>query len=516
MNWITPWTSVLIGFALVAIWWIRKRSQSLSNRLSHVKGPRGLPLLGNALDLKLTKYHLQMTSWAKQFGPVCKVDILGTPSLLISTYDAIYETLVTHGDDTAGRPQYFRYQYLFSQINTSVTFDSKWKLFRRLIHKQLKHYGKGVNQVEQTLMDISQEMFNKFGAAADQQKAMDPSNELRSAIAKTISVLVCGSGARHDDSIPQALNQYEPAATTVAGGATLGIQLLESFPFTIHLPLPGSRLIKETVVKRDILLSAMKLAYLRTKCEDSLMGSSLKALVDTRSGVTAGGADADHLTEFNILVQCVHVLHGGITTTTLNIYTGINLLAHHPDIQNIMAEEISSQVGESCSITLQDRSSLPYTRAVLLEILRYNTVVPLGIPRFTTADTTIAAVPVPKGTTLFINLWWLHHDPEFWGDPDKFRPERFLDDGGLLLPADHPNRKHLMPFSAGIRACVGDQLAQIRMFLLLSNLVKRFVLLLAPGNTPDHMRVKNFVAKDALRPMPYKVIFRHRPRAKQP
>ncbi len=369
--------------------------------------------------------------------------------------------------------------------------------------------------MEQTLMEISQEMFSTFGAAADQQIAMDPSNELRSTVAKTISVLVCGSGARHDDSIPQALSQYEPAATTVAAGATLGIQLLETFPFTIHLPLPGSRLIKDTVIKRDRVLSAMKASYLKSKYEDSLMATSLKALTNDSSHPIPDMNDISDLTEFSIVMQCLHVLHGGIGTTTINLYTGINLLAHHPDIQTNMAEEISSRVDQSRSVTLGDRSLLPYTRAVVFEILRYNSVAPIGIPRFTTANTTISTIPIPKGTTLFINLWWLHHDIEFWGDPDIFRPERFLDQNGLLLPPDHPNRQHLMPFSAGVRACVGEQLALLRMFLLLSNLINKFIILPTAENTPEKIDVKNFIAEDALRPPPYKVVFSHRPHKQQ-
>ena len=50
---------------------------------------------------------------------------------------------------------------------------------------------------------------------------------------------------------------------------------------------------------------------------------------------------------------------------------------------------------------------------------------------------------VPKDTRLLVNLYAIHHDPEHWGDPLNFRPERFLH-GGEYQPD-----KHLIPFSVG-------------------------------------------------------------------
>jgi cytochrome P450 len=74
----------------------------------------------------------------------------------------------------------------------------------------------------------------------------------------------------------------------------------------------------------------------------------------------------------------------------------------------------------------------------------------------------------------------LHRDEAFWGDPDVFRPERFLDDAGKLLPADHPRRKRLMPFGAGSRVCVGEIFALRRLFIFLVSVAQAFDL--GPGD----------------------------------
>ncbi len=502
--WLTGWTSVLAAVVVVAILWLSKRIESLS----HVPGPRGLPLLGNILQLDLSRCHLQLTSWAERFGSVYKFYILGKPFIFVSNYEPIYETVVKRGDVTAGRPPFFRLWYVFRQMDSSVTFDVKWKHLRRLTHQKLKHYGQEIHQVEEVLLDVSKDLFDAFGKAAKQCKAMDPSDTLGTFAMTTVAVILCGPRARDNGALLRALEEFEPLATTVLAGDHLGLQVLDICPALMHLHFGGSKLLKEAAAKRDTLISIIKEACLGTKSEDSFVGLLTKALLDDEAPGINLDVQSESVSEYDILVQCTMVMSVGFSSTTVTLYKTLNLLAHYPEIQTKMSEEIASQVSPGSPVTLADRPSLPYTRAVLYELLRYNNVPPLGIPRLTTADTTIAGVPLPKGSTLLVNLWGLHHDPKLWGDPEHFRPERFLDDEGLLLPPEHPNRKHLMPFSAGVRVCVGQQFTHIRIFLFLANLFQRFHIVPAPGNKFQSFLDDNLIAQKALRPSPYEVIFR--------
>ena len=84
---------------------------------------------------------------------------------------------------------------------------------------------------------------------------------------------------------------------------------------------------------------------------------------------------------------------------------------------------------------------------------------------------------IPKNTQVWTNLWSLHHDEDLWDEPFKFKPERFLNEDGEVLPVDHPNRKHLMPFGAGNRVCVGEVFAMSRMFLILTRILQNFTVL---------------------------------------
>ena len=71
----------------------------------------------------------------------------------------------------------------------------------------------------------------------------------------------------------------------------------------------------------------------------------------------------------------------------------------------------------------------------------------------------------------------MHHDETVFPEPSRFKPERFLTSKGkLILPGEHP-RDHVMPFGAGVRACVGETLATTRIFLVITHLVQRFKIL---------------------------------------
>ena len=72
----------------------------------------------------------------------------------------------------------------------------------------------------------------------------------------------------------------------------------------------------------------------------------------------------------------------------------------YPKIQEKMAEEIVVGVGKDGKVTLEHKASLQYVRAVILELLRYTTVVPLGITHRTVKDTELCGVAVPNGTNV--------------------------------------------------------------------------------------------------------------------
>ncbi len=130
---------------------------------------------------------------------------------------------------------------------------------------------------------------------------------------------------------------------------------------------------------------------------------------------------------------------------------------------------------------------MPYVEAVVLEALRYQSLTPLLLPHYTSCETELKGYSIPKGTTVFVNAWSLHHDSKYWEDPWAFNPLRFLDENGDIVGPDHVNKQRLFSFGAGRRQCTGEIFARNRVYLLLALMLQKFKFLPAVGHPmPGH------------------------------
>ena len=81
---------------------------------------------------------------------------------------------------------------------------------------------------------------------------------------------------------------------------------------------------------------------------------------------------------------------------------------------------------------------------MLIEANINNDLFITGLPHCAEEDTTLQGFTIPKGTTIFPNIWAVHHDQDLWIDPEVFRPERFLNDEGAVIQPEY-----YIPFSTG-------------------------------------------------------------------
>ena len=132
----------------------------------------------------------------------------------------------------------------------------------------------------------------------------------------------------------------------------------------------------------------------------------------------------------------------------------------HPDVQERVQEELDTVLGNRATASLDEKTRLPFTCAVILEISRKASLVPV-IGHTTTVNCEFEGYKIPAGTIVMGNLIGIHHDERFWTKPDVFDPDRFFDkDNNACL-----NSPNLVPFSVGKRYCLGQSLAEKELFL---------------------------------------------------
>ncbi len=146
---------------------------------------------------------------------------------------------------------------------------------------------------------------------------------------------------------------------------------------------------------------------------------------------------------------------------------------------------------------------MPYTEALMYEIMRKSSIASVGLFHRATEDVVFHGYDIPKDSYIIPNFHRVHHNPEYWERPDEFIPERFLTSDGLKVQKN----ENLMPFSTGKRVCLGESLARDQFFLFLTCIFQRFEIQLDPEGGKVSLETQlTFIDS----PKPYKIIMKDR------
>lgn len=97
-----------------------------------------------------------------------------------------------------------------------------------------------------------------------------------------------------------------------------------------------------------------------------------------------------------------------------------------------------------------------------------------------------------------------HHDKTYWGDPDNFRPERFIDHEKQEII----KHKAFMPFSTGKRTCIGDSMAKDSLFIFFTCLMQKFSVEKDPNSGP--LSLEPNAPTLIVSPKPFDIVIRNR------
>lgn len=158
--------------------------------------------------------------------------------------------------------------------------------------------------------------------------------------------------------------------------------------------------------------------------------------------------------------------------TTSN--TSCALLYHcltHPSVVQKLQQELDSAITDPDQVpTYAQVKDLPYLDAVIKETMRIHSTSSLGLPRVVPPGpgVEISSTRFPQGTVLSVPAYTIHHSPAIWGpDADVFRPERWAD-------VTDAQKAAFIPFSYGPRACVGRNVAEMELALIVATVFRRY------------------------------------------
>ena len=469
--------STIVGFVTLLL---RRR------RYSNLPGPPGLPFVGNALQMKTTRARRTdeiMTSWAKQYGPIYKVSVFGRELIVVSGCDEVYEVMIKKGRSFAGRNQYYRFNHVVlgsKDIAMGDPTQPQWLILRKTAFRALHQHGIGLNRIEAVLVDAAKDFVKRM--TLYNNTAVDLRDDVHNFIAKVGVIMFVGRKPEDDDILLIEIKRLVELIRE-ALSPTSGIEL-DYFPWLRFFGHPLWKKVQELCAVRDSLWEKLWSESQRTytsEGEAKCIMHAIAQLLDKNSQFYESTIDIEYAKSL------FFDLAGGSVSTTSNVvYALPNILLHYPDVLRKLRDEIDQIIGFDRSPSIFDRDSMPYACATIFELLRYISLLP-ATDRVTLEETFLGKMLLPVGKSLLCHITALHYDESFWGDPKVFRPERFLDDNGNLLPPENPRRKRLLPFGAGPRVCIGEGFALKRLFIFTTSLIQAFDLEPAEKMVPcDH------------------------------
>lgn len=200
-------------------------------------------------------------------------------------------------------------------------------------------------------------------------------------------------------------------------------------------------------------------------------GDVLSTLVQAGQGGAAGsGALDDRLARDHVMT----FLAAGHETTSNALTFTFHLLARNPGQRDRLLAELRANLGGRVP-ALDDLPRLPYLEAVVKESLRlYPPAWIMG--RRAARDDVVLGYRLPAGAMALISQWVIHRLPQYWPEPERFLPERWLPgEGQRVVPYSY------FPFGGGARTCIGMPFALQEAHLILATILQRFVPEALPG-----------------------------------
>lgn len=419
-------------------------------------GPRAYPLVGTLPDLGRRSLHVALLDNWRRHGDVIRF-VFGRHEIVMLVHpEHARHVLVKHRANYikgAGVDQlrHFTGDGLF-------TADGElWQTQRRMMQP---HFTVAAVRAYGQAMEAS--IAEALGRLAERAAggAIDLSFELMrftmDVICRTMfSVGAGGEAAGLSEAITEAMHWT----------GSRGTKMVQVPP---RVPTPANLRFSRAVVEIDRFLLGM-IERRRKAGEVGARGDLLDVLLQASDEETGRGMSVQQLRD-----EMVTVFVAGHETTAISLGWALYLLTQHREAQEMLHAEATAALGGRAP-TAQDLPALPATRRVIEEALRMFPPVWVN-PRQAVAEDEVDGYRIPAGATVLMFAYATHRHPEFWSDPERFDPDRFLPE---QVQARHPIA--YMPFGGGNRVCIGMNFALQEMIMALAAFVQRFAVELAPG-----------------------------------
>lgn len=437
--------------------------------ISDLPGPRRLPLIGNAHQIRPDTLHLTAEKWAARYGPLYRFDIGKRKIVVVGNVETLNSLLRDRPDGFRRWREILQITEEVGKVGVFAAEGDDWRRTRRLAVTALN--SNHLQRYFEVVSTCTERLYGRLRATAESGQAFEIGQSLSAFTVDVTSALAFGHDLntleRGDDALQEHLHRVFHMTNR---------RLFFSFPYWRYFKLPADRALDRSMEEIEKAVTGfMEETRRRIAARPELRESPENFL----EGMIAAQETEGTFSDEEIMGNVFTLLLAGEDTTSHSMAWTIWSLARRPAIQAKWAEEARDVLGDQPYATEYEAvEGFRYGEGVLRESMRLTPVVPItGLEPL--ADTEVEGVQIPAGTRLFL----LHRYAGLQSTvrAEEFKPERWLDDDEEL-PV--PDQKSFLTFGAGPRFCPGRNLAFLEAKTALGMIARNFEIELDPTAAP--------------------------------
>ncbi|KAK4320405.1 hypothetical protein Pmani_008714 [Petrolisthes manimaculis] len=461
-------TLVLLLLLLVPLYFFFKKPAGLP------PGPWGLPVVGKLPDTTVD-ICTQVNRLRKTHGDIILWRMGSRLHLFLCEYNVIKEALARL--EFTDRPDYHTYNAFAEEGIRGILSGNglPWRNIRRSSLRHLRDLGMGKTRLEESIHYEAKCLVKELRKTTDKVQPLSMCVVL--AVYNVVNKMVADKRYEMDD--PKGL-EFVDKILTVNQKLQGPVFFFNVFPILVTL---APSFLKKKLGLYDLEEAAK---FINDATSETVQEHKAKLdpskprdlidhlLIDHQEN---DQDPSDNNEKLSIQATITELFLAGTETTSTTMKWSILYFIKHPDVQHKLHEEIDSVFPKGTLPYYHERNKLPYLEATMHEIHRIATMAPMAAAHVSSQDTYFHGYSIPKGTIIVPFLECCHNNPLVWENPDQFNPGRFLNPDGTF----NTRREGFIAFGTGRRACVGENIARVEVFVLLVALLQNFTFTKVPG-----------------------------------
>lgn len=487
---VLAFTTIVVGlFTLLYIH--SKRRLAAMRKYFNLPGPEPTPILGNLIELSsYPRQHLSVI-WKEKFGKMSIHFMFHQPYIVIS--DREVASLVMVKDFEAFSDHSSFSGLLDESFFGALIFQpgARWKKMRNLLSPhftslKLKQMQKLIDDCSNDLvdsvieqMDVSQNKA-EFVLPAVHTYELFAINGVTSCFFGHKLARSKGDVSPESGAPRNTLIHHIRAVAKHDGLRYMVIGLVPDW-MRKYLKINSTRTSPRFLISKINHMTQIRSTNEAQEKHDDFMQTMVNSSEFVRKVESSDESNKESgnkiiMNEYEIVGNAMMFFMDGIETTTATMMGTTYALAHHQDLQQRLFEEVSKIAKESKTnpgkyeFDYNDIMTCEYLDAAVCETLRMMPPAP-GMDRLTTRDYNLEKynLVIPKGTPVYLDFHGIHRDPDYWPEPNKWDPERFM-----------PENKHKIlpgtwiPFGNGPRQCLAMRFALMEVKMGIAKMVMAF------------------------------------------